>query len=408
LTTLIPAAEFLGLVALVVAAVAALAEIVVRVRLANDKDAGFVPGDLRRNTYAERMLRDRPDRQAADTFFPHPYLGWVLHNHPPHGFGGVNRQGFFGEEFPLEKRDDAYVILFGGGSVAMSMGVANPNGVDATGVLQNHLNRTYRPPRGDRFLVIAGGLGGWKQPQPAIQFMLYADVVDACVTLSGFNESYTLQSNMRLEWPASAFHIANPAATFSLRGVLGLELTGMLQRMAQSRIAQRLRSVQALIMVVRNWIGRSLVTARPTGGALTSIDNMFASAANNPDWSEAWQHAHTTRQFRKYLTAMHLVGRAVGAPVLHFIQPIAALGKRLTPAEERVAGDLALGDSYKRMVDGLLTMRDEGCSIHSLVDVFQDIDEAVYVDAVHCEGGYEMLATAMGDIMAKELRFARK
>jgi hypothetical protein len=62
--------------------------------------------------------------------------------------------------------------------------------------------------------VLNGGDGAWKQPQQTILFSLYADFVDAVVTLDGYNEKLMIQPGVvsRFELPGNNFLDANPLA----------------------------------------------------------------------------------------------------------------------------------------------------------------------------------------------------
>ena len=162
------------------------------------------------NTYLRDLTKGTACRYV-DTLFPHPYLAFVHHNNPPCGLEYVNKIGLFGDDYPVVKRTDRYVILLTGGSVASQM-AQNWMSPPAPKYLEEELNKNYVSPNGRPFEVLNGGDGAWKQPQAFILFSLYATSVDAVVTLDGFNEYYSFWpgAEERLESPNSNFLEVNP------------------------------------------------------------------------------------------------------------------------------------------------------------------------------------------------------
>jgi hypothetical protein len=70
------------------------------------------------NSFIRDLTEGRGTCRYVDTLFPHPYLAFVHHGNPPCGLSGINNIGLFGDDFPFEKRQDRFVILLTGGSVA--------------------------------------------------------------------------------------------------------------------------------------------------------------------------------------------------------------------------------------------------------------------------------------------------
>ena len=71
--------------------------------------------------------------------------------------------------------------------------------------LERILNAEFTGDRFDRFIVLNGGHGAWKQPNQYIFFGLYADILAGVITLDGFNEHYMINSRRRFEEPASIY-----------------------------------------------------------------------------------------------------------------------------------------------------------------------------------------------------------
>ena len=107
---------------------------------------------------------------------------------------------------------------------------------------------------------------------------------------------------------------------------------------------------------------------------------------------------------------MHTLSRQMGIKNLHFIQPAPAIGKELTQDEINRVGDLGYGNLYQKIADGLMELKDEAVPIFSLLQIFKDVKEPVYVDAIHCKykviNGkrfcYDMMANEIANHMARE------
>ena len=161
------------------------------------------------NTYVRDATKGTACRYV-DTLYPHPYVAFVHHANPPCGMPWVNNVGLFGPDFPTVKPSDYYVVMLIGGSVASQL--AQNAAPPAPRYLEEELNKKYVSPNGKPWLVLNGGDGAWKEPQPFILFSLYASSVDAMISLGGFNEHYNFRpyASERLESPASNFLEVNP------------------------------------------------------------------------------------------------------------------------------------------------------------------------------------------------------
>lgn len=376
-------------------------ELALAVAARGDEASG---GDDEPNAYVRELRRlAGAGGRYVDTLFPHPYLGWVHHGNPPDGVRGVNNVGLLGRDFPAEKDDSAFVVLLTGGSVAAQLGQLAPDGPR---YLEEALNRGWTAGGGRRFVVLNGAAGAWKQPQQAILFLLHCDVVDAVVTLDGWNEHYALTGAGRLEMPADNFATVSPLAVGSRRDLLGAWLAGELERRL------RARPLLARSHVVRHAAGvlrRALVgrVARPAaGGRRTTVESLFTLPAR---YSATDVFRHALRSYVKYLVSMTVLARQWGVKSAHFLQPVPALGKELTAAERAVVGDLGYRERYARMVEELLRLGRIDVPVFSLVNLFAECRETMYADWIHLERdartgespGYRLMAERMAAELAR-------
>jgi len=143
-----------------------------------------------KNTFVGQITRESENCRYIDTLLPHPYLSFVHRDNPSCDVLRINNIGLFGVDFPSEKHTVRFVLLQTGGSVAAQF--AQMKTPPAPKYLEELLNKKYISPNGNPFLILNGGDGAWKQPQSLILFLQYADVIDAVVTLDGFNEHFIM------------------------------------------------------------------------------------------------------------------------------------------------------------------------------------------------------------------------
>jgi len=332
------------------------------------------------NTYVRDMTRGTACRYV-DTLYPHPYVGFVHHGNPPCGIPNVNNVGLFNDDFPVVKRPDRWTILLTGGSVAAQLAQYDPR--PAPRYLEDELNNEYVSPNGKPFLVLNGGDGAWKQPQPFILFALHAQAVDAVITLSGMNEYYLFRhyERVRLEWPLGHFVEVNPLVADANFGdaAIGWVLARIAGELSRSPV---LGWSHAVYMVVRGIEAAAKGTSAWQSNKRTTLDRMFALPPGIAGEEEP-VFATQLALFQKYNRAIEAMARDYGVKTAYFFQPVPAYGKTLTPQETAVAGDLSYIAVYRRMVDAMLRQRSLGMAVFDLGDMLVDVRETIYADSVH-------------------------
>lgn len=336
-----------------------------------------------------------------DTLYPHPYLGFVHHGNPPCGMAAINNIGLFGPDFPSQRPHDRFVVLLTGGSVAAQF--ATPLAKSPT-YLEQFLNSKYVSPTGMPFLVLDGGDGAWKHPQPTILALLYADAVHAIVTLDGFNEHFMLETGRRFEYPANNFLSVNPLATQNFGTMATRWAVGRLRaKAADNALLSRSNATYEVIALLERWAEKR---ATPVTTPRTSLDTLFALPQS---WTPQERRTWHINQYKKYLRAISGIARDQGALSAHFIQPVPAFGKPLTADEQKVVGDLGYRDSYLAMANEMLTLNDSGLPVVSMLAVFDGDSRTLYSDPIHIiydlqtreSPGYERMAAQMADDLGR-------
>ncbi len=332
------------------------------------------------NTYVRDMTKGSECRYV-DTLYPHPYLAFVHHANPPCGPKNINNIGLFGEDYPTVKRTDRYTVLLVGGSVASQLAqIAEP---PAPRYLEEELNNRFASPTGKPFLVLNGGDGAWKEPQQFILFAMYASSVDAVVALDGFNEHYFFTPWMqeRLERPLSNFLDVNPFVADENFGdaAIGWVVGRIAGSLSKNAVLGR---SHAAYMVIRGIEAVAKSKDNFSSTKRTTLNSLFAMPKEiRADNDKAF--ALQLELYQKYTRGIEAVAKDQGVKSAYFLQPAPGLGKVLTEEEKVVVGDLYYRDIYKRLVAGMMTLRERGLPIFDLADVFAEEKGTIYADHIH-------------------------
>jgi lysophospholipase L1-like esterase len=114
-------------------------------------------------------------------------------------------------------------------------------------------------------------------------------------------------------------------------------------------------------------------------------------------------------QYAKYIRLTHAGAEAMGIPSLFLLQPSPAFQKPLTPQEIPFANGTRR-ELYLQMTEYLGRLRsNEGVPVISLLDVFQDTTEQVYIDPIHLnELGKRQLSSRIADLIESEWGWPRR
>ena len=113
---------------------------------------------------------------------------------------------------------------------------------------------------------------------------------------------------------------------------------------------------------------------------------------------------------------MNAIAEKMNIKTAHFIQPAPAISKTLTPEEIDVIGDLGYKEDYLKLEHEMMTLRDEGIPMHSMLHVLENVNETIYRDTLHfCEKmetgeslGSRILGEKMAEGLAKTFRLTKK
>jgi lysophospholipase L1-like esterase len=313
---------------------------------------------------------------------PHPYLGIVEEVREK----DWRWQSADMTAFPLTRDPSTFTVLLLGGSVAEDLGVAGENGKR---FLEDALTRTLdtgsRPVR-----VLNAAMGATRQPRQSIALQMYADVVDAVISVDGFNElGINRESHARLESPGKNwFFDMHPLAEHDIDSLIA----------ARQKSRWRARG-QATGFRSAYFFCRAMERFNQSSSQPNAVDEFFSLPG---DWSGEQVFDYNTAQLAKYTRFMHATAEAAGIRAAYFIQPCAAIDKPLSDDERACVGGTEYAGRYRRQSDALLRLRSEQVPVVCLLDVFDGRTETIYGDPVHCNAiGYRIMAERIATDLAR-------
>jgi hypothetical protein len=342
--------------------------------------------------------------------FPHPYLA---HVHNKRYGGTVNNIGLiYPRDMPFERDPAYFTILVTGGSVAEQFaGLANPQYY-----LENILNAQYDF-HGKTVRIVSGAMGGWKQPLQTIFLSMYAQAIDAVISIEGFNEHYPLLPTAwaSMDIPTPNYKAVNPALSSGNNRLEARAVASL-----SDRVAKELSFSRTLFFINKGITGALIqkIAKAETLGEKQLFGNTTEDFFTLPsDWSAEEKIEYNLELYRKYIRIMDTVSRELELRRAFFIQPCPAIDKPLTEAEKEVVGDLGYGDTYRRMTNVLLNLASErNIPVISLLDIFAGVTDDIYADSIHCyvrrgdeeSTGYRMMAERIAVELEKAWHLEKK
>ncbi len=406
--------QILGALLLITTIVSfALVEIAIRFLIFPDKDrsqAGWARAayESNQNAYLKVLMpHDRRGCTHRDIVTYHPDFGSVYNRVGSCRLPGVNRQGFRTYDFPFERRPEHFSILVLGGSVADSL-AARHDGI-ASSILEVVANEGWTGPQGENIRILDGAIGGARLPTQERVLMRFGRSADAVLALDGANEVVSLRSDQSVDEPEEFMYLMI-SGNYPFHVRFFADLKAEMQKASSSNWLDN----SALYQGVAALIGQIAIAGLENYTDSKDYDAAFGNYFRLPkDWNEEKIVQYNVQRYIAYIQNFHDVAARLGIPSAHFLQPIAATGKRLTSDE---AGFIPLTnfDLYRRL-ETETRRATKGLNSYSLLDVFKDHPETIYADPVHPlldtkdrDGGYYVIAKAILEKIGKQWGLRRK
>lgn len=341
-------------------------------------DSFFTPKQLSTLLFQHKSHISSQECPYHEQLGPSPYVGYIYRSSKAGQCQTkVNNVGRSGPDYPATNDSNEYTIMVTGGSVAeLSVldGIKNNESY-----LERYLNQHYIPPQGQRFKVITSAMGDYRTPQNIISFMLYENIVDAVIDISGFNEALQYFQNARFEKGAESFW-----AQFELERLQALNKS----KDKGFRLANFLSNSTCSLSYTCLFIGQRVMN-------ILTVSNSY----NEGRYKEQQKYDYFSdsrdvsklddirlQRHRSYYKMFQTLCTGMNKKCSFFLQPVPLLQKELTKEEKAqlipVREDFA--QLYLNIVNSLVQLKKESnLSIYSLIDIFKETPERIYSDHIH-------------------------
>lgn len=317
-----------------------------------------------------------------NTLGPHPYLGYTMWNSGNLNcakFG--NNENFSGPDFPKFKDEKLFTILLTGGSVADQLG--NARNKDGGFFTEDYLNKHFDSGGGRKFKLIVAALGDYRLPQNLIAIMLYHDLIDGVIDLSGYNESHNYFNNSKLEDPSPNYWGLFDLEIENEISQKRNDLYTLVKAADRDFFCARSYTCMALLQLYVNRKMQQLTVQNSSHTARYAPQKLQAQyAADIPVEKMA---AHRKKKHRSYIRLLNGMCTTLKINCSFFIQPIPQIGKNKVAEEEiSIRGERSnLSEVYADLSANLMTLKSEKVDIYNLGQIFAAEKGRIYADHIH-------------------------
>ncbi len=340
-------------------------------------------------------FKDKEDCSWGDLVSHHPFL-MLRYKRSGKCINELsNQRGLVGPDFGDEKDTSFYNFLILGGSVAELLFL--------TGKLEMQLNQAYISPSGKPFKIWNAAMSAGQQPRQAIANMMYGEIADSIISLEGFNEHFNLKAQFEIDTPSSSWYelervILNNTQSSSPQSTVRTFLAPITRKIRKGSILSHTFFGVLLNQIYENI---SLKENRELTAKLS-----YEQSGNKDELKKAY-----IVKYKSYVRAMGAVAQNRGQKLFFFLQPVPAIGKKLTEKEKEVVGDLSYRERYLEIETSLSQLNSDEIYFKSLLDIFEDYEGQLYGDIIHFTGesnGNDILSKKMAAYIAEKLKLKKR
>ena len=364
----------------------------------------------------DTTITPQPDNALFDEGGPttvkrtlHPYLGFVYEEHArkrlqfsnidyvPNNFGILSPH-----DYPYKKTsDDQFIIGIFGGSVAMYYGFYE---------LENHVltNALKQLPyfQNKQIIVLPFASGSYKQPQQLLELNYFTSLgqdFDLVINIDGFNETALAYLNNKSGLDASmpSVEMFGPLVQLANQGFSTQDLALTLEIL---KLKDELKETQASLNKCRFAICYTFrwMQLRYLLREYQKKSEAFSSVARNMDESDSLVHVDKHKKLDDATAipklaelwanselSMNELLTAKRVPYFVVVQPnqYYSTGRKFSEAERNIALNSSsiyaegVGKAYPKLIAQTNELKRAGVKIINAVNVFDDTQDAVYLDS---------------------------
>lgn len=330
-----------------------------------------------KSSFDVEKQKSSPCNKYQNVLAPHPYLTFV-HVSRPECNSFANNSGHRGPDVPLLKNNSDYVVMILGGSVANQLFQFKADDIKAF-FSKKHPDKNI--------VILNGSLEGWKQPQQLFMLQMYGEVIDAAISIEGFNEmifNRRLDYHLRFDTPFLPGYRKANAGFLSDKERSALWLSGKLVDVVNNNsLLRHSKTAYFFSENIRAGLEKNINKKKELEslqeGPLQHLDNIFSLPQ---DWSREQRRLYNVEQYEKYLGLMQATAKQYHIKLAIFLQPAPAIAKPLTGEEQKMAGDLSYADDY-RFFETEILKQQHNVPVYSLLPVFKGEAASIYKDGIH-------------------------
>jgi hypothetical protein len=327
---------------------------------------------------------EKPDNIACNkhgnVLAPHPYLVFI-HPSRPECKSRSNNTGHRGPDVPLTKNPEHYTVMILGGSVANQLFQFKSEEIRA------YFQKKH--PR-KNIVILNGALEGWKQPQQLFMLQMYGEVIDAALSIEGYNEmmfNYRLGYNLRFDAPFLAgYRKANPGFLTPREQFAMGASAWMFDTLNNNPFLRYSKTAYFISDRIRSGLAQEMNAPAENPGEVSSknatlkhLEKVFRLPT---EWTLEQKRQHALQQYLKYISLMDATAKAYGISLAIFLQPAPALHKTLSAEEKNNVGSLDYRDDYL-LFEKTLLKQGNTLPVYSLLEVFSNTHDTLYKDGIH-------------------------
>ncbi len=299
-----------------------------------------------------------------------------------------NRYGLKSKDYPKENSPDKFNILLVGGSVADLFYMHNyQREPELTSGLEIELNKRYKSKSGEKISVFNAAKRDFRQPQ-ALHFLIEEmHKYDLIISLEGYNETWAIREK-RI--------IPNPPVEYKVL-FLKEELEGLVKnkRIIENTFLKHLGFGKLYF----RFLNREIKTKfyEPLVYEKISIESEKAAMEKYINYQRAL--SSLCREFKKSCVT--------------FFQPHPGIQKKLSENEKKVVQldnkNFINSKLYEKVVTHQINSKLVGLTKISLLNLFDNIEDDVYIDHIHLNyRGNEIMTNKIIEELAKLNLIVRK
>lgn len=369
-----------------------------------------------------KSIRDKRESECTyeDSQIPHPFFGYIYHDVGECG----TALGFVNSRLDELPSDDHYNILVVGGSLAESFawykGVETAYGKDKDMqiLIERMFNEKFTGPTGKKIRFHNMAMGNYSNPHQIITLVHSLPLIDAVISIEGYNESFFFTSKERLRVQnnfvkmSSAYNPGpNILSKYLVRGVSIIEKSFFRNFYTSVLIADVVRTN---LLKINN--DNDLQEKSDLYKSFRRFNTYPDSLSTDEVYELKKKHYfQMLRSFQSIAKANNIHYAIVFQPIIYSKQNLSSEEEMIVIKNKRSFEEGARTKFFTEIIDEILRKSENNANIFDGRSIFDRIDMPIYSDEVHflmdngeIENGHHLFVKYLMERVAAPLRLLKK